>query len=596
MQNELKASLTNLGNRLDIKFKSALLTISVGQVVHEGEKFKAVLELTNKSFNKCTIAVCDTLQRHSLAILSGLGSDDLYTITKKEGDQWIDRNNEYCNQYLTIPFEIIRWDKWIYSDNYPFLREKVNILYRNDQKFNAIVQNLANQFNNRLTKRGHTFDFAKGIRLSIEYLLEECAAMCQWYEEGYCVEIYPSVRNDAIEYCFSVIMKEYYNYQLLPAGVSFKKNNIKNALASAEAMKKILDMIPGHVYWKDSKGRFLGCNKQQADNYGFRDINALIGKKDRDFLKEEIAREIEATDQEIMSSKQGQIIEEETYISDGKKRIRKSFLSHKIPMISETGEVTGIIGVSIDVSLQKKLQQNLIKKTEELSAALAHKKDFLNILSHEIRTPLHVISSIVNELYKNIYSFSKEEINSFIIVLAENNRRLMKLLTHLLDSAKNLKGETIYNFKNTNIIDICLSCIREFSYLADISLVTNEEKELPALCDEIKISQVIRNILDNAVKYGTDKTITMNIDVTPEPKNIVVKVENTGRHLQKEEEEKLFELFFQGEEAKKLQNGVGLGLAICKEIITAHKGKIWVENVDNRRVSFNFTIPYGESR
>lgn len=61
MFNQYKANLTNIGNVSDKKFDSCLITISVGQIVHEGEKFKAVLELVNNSFKKCTIAVCDTL-------------------------------------------------------------------------------------------------------------------------------------------------------------------------------------------------------------------------------------------------------------------------------------------------------------------------------------------------------------------------------------------------------------------------------------------------------------------------------------------------------------------------------------------------------
>jgi hypothetical protein len=72
--------------------------------------------------------------------------------------------------------------------------------------------------------------------------------MSIWYEEGYSVDVYPAIRNEAIEYCFSVIMSQYYNLLLLPAGVSFKKNNIQDSLVSALAMRRLLDIIPGHVY------------------------------------------------------------------------------------------------------------------------------------------------------------------------------------------------------------------------------------------------------------------------------------------------------------------------------------------------------------
>lgn len=593
MQSQYKANFVNLTiPNLNHKFDSCMLTISVGQLVHEGEKFKATLELVNRSFRKCTIGVCDTLQRHSLAILANLESDDLYNIAKQAGDQWIDRNIEYCQQNLTIPFEIVRWDAWLKNPKYSIFREQINALYEKDTRFFEIVQELAIEFNNRLRKRGHQFDPKKGVRLSVEYILEECAAMCQWYEEKYSVEVYPAIRNEAIEYGFSVLMSEQYNKLVLPAGVNLKKN--KNFLASEIAVKKILDTIPGHVYWKDLEGNFLGCNKRQAENYGFKNPGDLIGKKDSDILKEETAREIQANDKQIIASQQEEIVEEETYVSLGKKRIKKSFLSHKIPMMGESGEVIGIVGVSIDVSEQKKLQQSLLSKTKELSLALEHKRDFLNVLSHEIRTPLHVISSIVDELSKNVFSFSREELNSFITVLAENNKRLMKLLTHLLDSAKNIKGQSTYNFQKSNIITTCMDCIKEFYYLADISFVYNGTKEIVMVYDELKISQVIRNILDNAIKYGKSKGIKVLLEVKDSPGNVTIRVENAGCNFREDERKRLFEVFFQGEKAKKMQNGVGLGLSICKEIITAHKGKIWADNIAPNRVSVNFSLPYKE--
>ena len=311
---------------LSNKFNSCILTISVGQNVHEGEKFKATLNLINKNFKKCTIGVCDTLQRHSIAMLAGLEGDALYEIAKKDGDQWIDRNIEYCKKYLAIPFEIIRWDNWLRDEKYKLYREQVNFLYDTDKVFVSIIEKLAIEFNNRLKKRDYNLEEEKGLTLSTEYLLEECAVMSIWYEEGYNVDVYPAIRNEAIEYCFSIIMSQYYNHLLLPAGVNFKKNNRQDSLVSELVMQKILDIMPGHVYWKDINGKFLGCNKRQAENYGFKNIYGLIGKEDKDFLKEEIAKEIKANDKEIITTRTEQLLEEKTSIIINKKWAKKWML------------------------------------------------------------------------------------------------------------------------------------------------------------------------------------------------------------------------------------------------------------------------------
>ena len=86
--------------------------------------------------------------------------------------------------------------------------------------------------------------------------------------------------------------------------------------------------------------------------------------------------------------------------------------------------------------------------------------------------------------------------------------------------------------------------------------------------------------------------IKINLEESKEPKAIVIKIENTGNNFSEDEKEKIFNSFFQGENAKNQQNGVGLGLSICKEIIAMHKGKIWVDNIDPQTVSVNFSIPY----
>ena len=416
--------------------------------------------------------------------------------------------------------------------------------------------------------------------------------MSIWYEEGYNVDVYPAIRNEAIEYCFSIIMSQYYNHLLLPAGVNFRKNNRQDSLVSELVLQKILDIIPGHVYWKDINGKFLGCNKRQAENYGFKNIYGLIGKEDKDFLKEEIAKEIKANDKEIITTRTEQLLEEKTSIIINKKWAKKWMLSHKSPLIGESNEVIGLVGISIDISKQKRLEQSLLSKTEALSLSLEHKTNFLNMLSHEIRTPLHITSSIVEEMKQNISSFSKEEIDNILDILSENNKRLIKLLTHLLNSANNAKGQTAYNFTDGNIIDTCMACIKEFSCLANISFNLGEVKNVKLAYDEVKIGQTIRNILDNAIKYGESNIIKINLEESKEPKAIVIKIENTGSNFSEDEKEKIFNSFFQGENAKNQQNGVGLGLSICKEIISMHKGKIWVDNIDPQTVSVNFSIPY----
>jgi two-component system, OmpR family, aerobic respiration control sensor histidine kinase ArcB len=748
-KNNCTANFVNLAKSNE-KLNECILTISVGQEVHEGKNFIATLKLTNKHFKKCTIAVCDTLQRHSIAIITNSTQEIMYNAGRREGDQWINRNKSICDEHLSIPYAIKRWKNWFKSKEYYFYREKVDKLYFDDPKFVCIVDDLVQVFNNRITKRGYTFDNKIATKHSKEYLLEECAAMCIWYDEGYDVEIYPSIRNEAIEYTFSQIKKEVYGKLLRPVGLKFNKTQSLDDPTSKIALEEIINILPGHIYWKDKEGKFLGCNETQAKSYGFESANILIGKHDKEIIKADVAQKIRENDKEVMSSRRICTFEEKTFInkkikwvlsqkapiidkndevlgivgvsvdiSDRKKleknlvrqaklleealtekdvhgrsllksvslkfneaqsfddstskialekiinilpghvywkdkeskflgcndtqaksygfessntligkhdkdiikadiaqkiiendkeimsskqsctfeeeafinKKRKWVLSQKAPIIDKNDEVLGVVGVSIDISDKKKLEKSLIRQTKSLEEALTEKKRFLNNLSHEIRTPLHIITSISEELYQNINHFSKEEFKSFLSTLLQNSKSLVKLVTNLLEIAKSKQRKSYYHFERKNIIPIIQEIINEFSPVASISLNTDSKKIFTDI-DELKISQVMRNIVDNAIKYGNDKSIVIELKELNPSKNIEIKIKNKGIGILEGEREKVFEAFFQGTNNQTKTGGTGLGLAICKEIILAHKGDVRVDQDKLNNTTVSFTIPY----
>ena len=578
-----KASFTKLNKEiLEISPGHALLTISVGQRPHEGKRFAATIRSVNDTFKKCTIAVCDTLQRHSLAILSnGLTADNLYEITKKEGDQWIERNQEIIEDIIDIDYNIKRWDDWLFHSKYNSLRQEINSLYKNDEDFYNIVNLLATDFTKRLFSRGHKLNEQDSIAKCTEYLLEECAAMSIWYDEGYDFEIYPSVRNKAIEYGFSKIRPDLYNKKLFGLGINFKK--VENIYETSKiALQQVINLLPGHVYWKDTKGKFLGCNTYQAASYNLKSPQDLIGKYDSQVVKKDLAKKITDNDRDIINKKEHIIIEEQTYIN----RQKKWVLSHKAPLVHKE-EILGVVGISVDITKQKKLEQKLLKQTQILSDTLIENKRFFNNLSHEIRTPLHIISSITEELYENIDYLSKEEIRTFLESLLSNNKRLLNLLSNLLEIAKNTQKKSNYNFQPLNIVDTIRKSKDELYKIANIEFISPTEK-IEVLYDDIKLSQVMRNLIDNAVKYQTTQIVI--IKITDLEKDVIISVQNKSPFIAEAELEKMFEPFYQCNHNRNDSGHTGLGLSIVKEIILANKGSIWSE-YKNEILSVNIKLP-----
>ena len=596
-----KVSFTNASIAQKKKFKDSccLITISVGNGQHEALKFKSTLELVNKTFKSCIIAVCDTLQRYTYAITRPLKTpEDLYNYSKKEGDRWLERNKNAIES-LTIPYTISRWDEWLNHKEFKEHYKKVCELYKNDREYANIINDYVEIYLDRLRKQHNNslreIDFLRGKELSIRYLKEECAAMCSWFCLDCGFDLYPPVRNEVLNATYARLIDVRYQHLLAPIGLRFKKSsiitqaNLSNNNPSF-ALENIINNMPGHIYWKDIKGVYLGCNDKQAASLGLKYGSEVIGKTDFDLPWDKKARDnIVHNDKLIISTKRTETLQESVVINDQK----YTFVSQKSPLINTQKETVGILGVSIDITQQKISEEKYMNKTYELSNALEVKKSFLNNLSHEIRTPLHNITTIANGLYNQWDSIDDSEKRTYLKTVVDSQDRLMSLVSNLLDASKIRSGKLTFDYLNNDITLMLKEVIAEFKYLTEpISLQIDNFINVSALLDAERIKQVIRNLLSNAIKYGgKDKPITIRV-FNMESKYIGISVTDNGVGVPVDEKDRIFELFEESSRTKSKTGGIGLGLAICKDIILAHRGKIWVEENQPVGSIFTFTIPF----
>ena len=181
------------------EFKQAkcALPISVGQPYHEGEKFAATIDLVNENFKECTIIVCDTLQRHTIAIFEPEADDEaLYQKSLQNGDAWIARNKDKI-ETLTIPHQIVRWDKWLFSPLYQQKRKIIDEAYDNDALFKKVFDDTANKFLCRAKKRKNDIDLAGVFDKSLGYVKEECVFDLLCVKEQFDFLVYPRPRPAA---------------------------------------------------------------------------------------------------------------------------------------------------------------------------------------------------------------------------------------------------------------------------------------------------------------------------------------------------------------------------------------------------------------
>jgi signal transduction histidine kinase len=250
---------------------------------------------------------------------------------------------------------------------------------------------------------------------------------------------------------------------------------------------------------------------------------------------------------------------------------------------------------------QTELHQKLSNMYEQLTIQSKMQKEFIDVAAHELRTPIQPILGLTGILRSNISRVrtSAAKQDELLDIIMRNARRLQRLADDILDVTKieseslNLKKE-LFNLNDviTNGIDDIITNIAK-SHQTDLTKLVYQPCDIFLEADKSRITQVISNILDNAVKFSKanvnkeDEVGMININAERVDDQAIVSIKDTGTGVDPEIMPRLFTKF-----ASKSFQGTGLGLYICKSIVEAHGGKIWAENnTDGKGATFALSLP-----
>ena len=251
-----------------------------------------------------------------------------------------------------------------------------------------------------------------------------------------------------------------------------------------------------------------------------------------------------------------------------------------------------IAGIAIE---RKRRDDELVNAKVSAEMANRAKSEFLANISHELRTPLHGILSFAGFGIKKYASAKPKKLLDYFRQIDQSGRTLLSLLDDLLDLAKLESGKLNFELKPTSISTITETVIDEFRARILDSKLTIDRNGFSVENDEIvvdpeRIQQVLRNLISNAVKFSP-KNGTINVTMNRDGDLLTIAVQDMGVGIPENELEAVFDKFVQSTKTKTGAGGTGLGLSICKEIINAHKGRIWAENTDEGGAKFSFEIP-----
>ncbi len=237
---------------------------------------------------------------------------------------------------------------------------------------------------------------------------------------------------------------------------------------------------------------------------------------------------------------------------------------------------------------------DLVKAKEAAEDANRAKSEFLANVTHELRTPMHSILSFSSLGQKKKDSASSEKIGNYFKRINQSGQRLLDFVNDLLDLSKMEAGRTDFAPRLNNLKETLKHCLSQFdTLLLEKRIEVNVcNKQAIPLCyfDQISISQVLTNLISNAIKFSPEDS-NINISLKYDKEFLYFEISDKGPGIPETEIEHIFEKFIQSSKTRTGAGGTGLGLSICKQAILQHNGLIWAENEVSSGACFHFKIP-----
>jgi signal transduction histidine kinase len=246
------------------------------------------------------------------------------------------------------------------------------------------------------------------------------------------------------------------------------------------------------------------------------------------------------------------------------------------------------------------LYQQVKESNEQLKVHGRMQREFIDIAAHELRTPIQPILGLTQVISSKVKDTEEAEL---LKVVSRNAKRLQQLTEDILDVTRIESNSLLLNKEQFNLNEVIANAVTDI--IANSISFSGRKKENTRIiyeplknkniieADKARISQVISNLLNNAVKFTPEEGGTISVILQGKNKNdnykeeVIVSIKDTGIGIAPEIMPRLFTKF-----ATKSEKGTGLGLFISKSIVEAHDGKIWAENnLNDKGATFYFSLP-----
>ncbi|HXB93404.1 MAG TPA: PAS domain S-box protein [Puia sp.] len=417
--------------------------------------------------------------------------------------------------------------------------------------------------------------------------------MVEWTEERrddkgilqyYMHKVYPVLNEGgAVEMVISYVVL-----------VTEKKEFEEKVRRSEKRYRDLFNYSQALICTHNMNGRLLSLNPEICRVLGYKE-EEMLGRNIQEFIPAENRRKFEEEYVKAIRNSTNAVSGVFCVLSKSGEEI---YLLYKNYRMEEPGLDPYVIGFSQDITDRIKIEKELRFAKQLTEEAAKAKEGFLAHMSHEIRTPMNGILGIASLLNKTRLDNQQR---NYLQLIQESANNLLVIVNDILDLEKIVAGKLQLEKISFKIVDKIATTIQSFIYRA-------EEKELGLIFqnfipadlvvkgDPYRLSQVLNNILSNALKFTNEGHITIATGITERDEEWVVveiTISDTGIGIDKKRLQTIFEPFEQADAAiSRKYGGTGLGLAICKNMIEMQKGELLVKSEEGKGSAFTIRIPY----
>lgn len=371
-----------------------------------------------------------------------------------------------------------------------------------------------------------------------------------------------------------------------------ERKKIEEVLRKSEdKFRSIAETISDWIWEVDSEGKYIYTNPRSKDILGYEPAE-IIGKTPFDFMPHEEAEHHRKIFNDAVKTPHSlRVIENINFHKNGSIVILET---NAIPILDAEGNCTGYRGIDRDITERKLAEQKIQKINEELKELNATKDTFFSIIAHDLKSPFQGLLGYSQILSTEYSTLNEEEKLFFIQSIYDLSKSAFTLLENLLIWSRIQTGKIVFNPDVFNLQEEIMPTVEMLMQVASNKNILVEcqiHGKTLVQADKNMIQTVVRNLVSNAIKF-TNPDGKVIISLRQNGKFIEVSVEDTGVGIRKENLDKIFKSgAVVSTKGTANEEGTGLGLILCAEMIKMHGGKIWAESKLGKGSKFIFQIP-----